>query len=82
MKMPQFPVRARAYVTLVVKPAIEQIVGFNKDGTPRIRRIEQETAPGEIFVIENERVFRGTVLSGYAELVDDDGNPLADDTAA
>jgi hypothetical protein len=70
----QFPVRARALVCLTVRPSAEEIIGFNKDGSPRIRRMRQETKPGEIFLIEDERTYRLLIPQGFAELVDESGD--------
>jgi len=68
-----FPMRARAYVSLQIKPSIEEVTGFRKDGTPIIKRTPQYTNPGDEFLIEDERVYRELVPTGYCALLDDDG---------
>lgn len=71
-----FPIKARAFVALVVKPAIEEIVGYRKYGEPVVRRQQQTVEPGELFEIADERTYRQLVPHGYCELVGDDAEPI------
>jgi hypothetical protein len=76
MTTPRFPLRARALCALTVRPSIEEITGFRKDGSPIIRRIPQTTPPGGEFEIEDERVYRELIPTGFAELIDEAGNEI------
>lgn len=72
----KYPLRARALARLTVEPPRERVVGFNKDGTPRITQIWRYVMPGQIFDITDERMLRQLINPEkheiFAELVGDD----------
>lgn len=72
----KFPLRARAISRLTVEPPLDRVVGFNKDGTPRVTQVWRYVMPGQIFYITDERMLRQLIDPErheiFAELVSDE----------
>lgn len=65
-----FPMRGRARVCLTIDPPIERVIGFRKDGSPRIEKLSRYVWPGQEFDIRDQKMFDQLFVSSFEQYAD------------
>ncbi|GIK49267.1 MAG: hypothetical protein KJZ75_00440 [Hyphomonadaceae bacterium] len=80
----KYPLPAIALVRLTVEPPMEKVIGFRKDGTPRVSQVWKYVMPGERFLITDRKMLDALIpenkpLEVFARLADeqDDAEPAS-----
>jgi len=73
----KFPVPAIALVRMTNEPPMEKVIGFRKDGTPRVTQVWKYVMPGERFLITDRKMLDALIpenkpLEVFARLVDEE----------
>lgn len=71
----KFPLEAIALARITVEPPITKVIGYKKNGDPRVTQVNRWVMPGERFQITDRKMLDALIpenrpLEVYARLVD------------